>query len=77
MSPVYQRYNQTSGEIENYSDEDFTRGRLRDVYLYYRCTYSSKILHYEYGLDDVDNETQLTVRELAIHTNKPSFIVEG
>jgi len=40
VSPMYQRYNQSSGEIENYGSEEFARGRCRDVYVYYRCTYS-------------------------------------
>ena len=37
---MYQRYNQSSGEIENYTSDEFARGRCRDVYVYYRCTYS-------------------------------------
>jgi len=37
---MYQRYNQSSGEIENYGCDEFARGRCRDVYVYYRCTYS-------------------------------------
>lgn len=41
---MYQRYNQSSGEIENYGSEEFTRGRCRDVYVYYRCTYSHQTM---------------------------------
>jgi len=41
---MYQRYNQSSGEIENYSSEEFARGRCRDVYVYYRCTYSQQTM---------------------------------
>ena len=44
VSPIYQRYNQTSGEIENYTEDDYANGRHQDVYLYYRCTYSNKML---------------------------------
>lgn len=44
VSPIYQRYNQTTGEIENYSEDDFGSGHHRDVYVYYRCTYSHKML---------------------------------
>ena len=40
VSPMYQRYNQSSGEIENYGSDEFARGRCRDVYVYYRCIYS-------------------------------------
>ena len=42
VSPMYQRYNQSSGEIENYGSEEFARGRCRDVYVYYRCTYQDQ-----------------------------------
>jgi len=37
--PTFQRYCHSTGEIEDYSEEDYIQGRSQHVYLYYKCRY--------------------------------------
>ena len=38
-SPSFSRYSHSSGEIEDYSEEDYRQGRHQHVYVYYKSLY--------------------------------------
>lgn len=39
VGPSYSRYSHSSGEIEDYSAEDYVRGKYQHVYTYYKALY--------------------------------------
>lgn len=41
VQPTYQRYCHSTGEIEDYTEEDYAQGHSQHAYLYYKCRYET------------------------------------
>ena len=39
VSPSFSRYSHSSGEIEDYDEEDYQQGKFQHVYTYYKSLY--------------------------------------
>ena len=39
VQPTYSRYNHSTGEIEDYTEDDFRSAKLKHVFVYFKSVY--------------------------------------
>ena len=47
MQSSFSRYSHANGEIEDYVEDDYQKGKHQHVYLYYKSTYACKSMQME------------------------------